>query len=83
MRVLFISQYYSPEVGGGPTRVTGLAENLVKLGHAVTVITGFPNYPSGVISPEYRGRFFLEESINGVRGTKNMAIYFAEKDEGT
>ena len=67
MRVLFISQYYSPEVGGGPTRVTGLAENLVKLGHAVTVITGFPNYPSGVISPEYRGRFFLEESINGVR----------------
>lgn len=67
MKLLFISQYYSPEVGAGSARVTGFAENLVRFGHSVTVITGFPNYPPGVVYPGYNGRPFLNESINGVK----------------
>ena len=66
MRLLLISQYYSPEIGAGPARITGLSENLAKLGHSVTVITGLPNYPVGVIHPKYRGRLFVKESMNGV-----------------
>jgi len=33
----------------------------------VTVITGFPNYPSGRLYPGYRFRPFVWESIDGVR----------------
>jgi glycosyltransferase involved in cell wall biosynthesis len=36
-------------------------------GHSVTVVTGFPNYPTGVIPPEYRGGSFMEERLGGVR----------------
>ena len=44
MRVLIISQYFWPE----NFRVNELSEELNKLGHKVTILTGYPNYPSGV-----------------------------------
>ena len=47
MRILFISQYFIPEIGAASERITSLTFNLSKLGHKVTVITGFPNYPIG------------------------------------
>jgi len=33
----------------------------------VTVVTGFPNYPTGLIPPGYRGTRFMEERLDGVR----------------
>ncbi len=46
MRVLLISQYFYPE----QFKCNDVANELVKRGHEVTVLTGIPNYP--------RGRFF-------------------------
>ena len=31
------------------------------------MLTGFPNYPTGVIPEGYRGRFAMEERIEGIR----------------
>ena len=42
------------------------ARELQKLGVRVRVITGMPNYPLGVVYPEYRGRLTAREEINGV-----------------
>ncbi len=56
MKILNISQYFPPEMGAPAARVSELARHWVRMGHEVTVLTGFPNHPSGVVEPEYRSR---------------------------
>lgn len=67
MYILFITQYFSPEIGAASERLTGLAFNLSKLGYKVTVITGFPSYPFGMVYLGYKKRLFMQEEISGVR----------------
>ncbi|MES9904348.1 MAG: glycosyltransferase family 4 protein [Sedimenticola sp.] len=45
MRILIVTQYYWPE----NFRINDLVTDLVRRGHQVTVLTGVPNYPSGVV----------------------------------
>ncbi len=66
MRIWLVTQYYPPEVGAAPVRLSRLARMLVALGHEVSVLTAMPNYPDGVINPPYRGRFAYAETIDGV-----------------
>ena len=65
--ILFISPYYPPENGAAPACVGETCTRLVKLGHEVTVLTTLPNYPTGIVLPEYRGRFFQKEERDGVK----------------
>jgi glycosyltransferase involved in cell wall biosynthesis len=50
MRVLLISQHFWPE----SFRINAVAQHLVAAGHAVSVLTGQPNYPEGRIHDGYR-----------------------------
>lgn len=63
MKILIISQYFPPEPD---LKISGLSEGLSKLGHDVTVVTGFPNYPHGKLYSGYKLRLFQKEQINGV-----------------
>ncbi|MBX5451549.1 MAG: glycosyltransferase family 4 protein, partial [Thermogemmatispora sp.] len=65
--ILFLTLYYPPEKGAAASRISQYAEHLVQRGHKVTVLTTVPNYPSGVVPPEYRGRLLQEEMRSGVR----------------
>ncbi len=58
-----MTQWFDPE----PT-FKGLvfAEELVRQGFQVTVITGFPNYPGGKVYPGYRIKLIEKQLINGV-----------------
>jgi len=49
MKILIISQYFWPE----NFRVNNIAKELIKKGHQVEVLTGEPNYPTGLTDPEY------------------------------
>ena len=62
MKVLVVCQYYKPE----PFRISDICEALVEMGHSVTVVTGTPNYPEGVIYPGYENGAKADEIINGV-----------------
>jgi colanic acid biosynthesis glycosyl transferase WcaI len=64
MRILLVTQWYYPEPG---TVTKELAETLHAHGHQVTVLTGFPNYPTGKLHPDYPLRIFRRETINGVQ----------------
>lgn len=64
MRVLILSQYYKPEPIPKPVE---LAQALREAGDEVTVVTGFPDYPSGVLYPGYRLGIVRRETIDGVR----------------
>ncbi len=63
MRVLILSQYYDPEPIPKPSELAG---ELKRRGHDVFVVTGFPNYPSGVLYPGFRLALLRREKINGV-----------------
>jgi glycosyltransferase involved in cell wall biosynthesis len=44
-----------------------LCSGLVKKGHAVTALTGFPNYPKGKTYVGYKQKVYQKELIDGVR----------------
>ena len=80
MKISLICQYYLPEIGAPQARLSEMAKKWVKQGHDVTVLTGFPNHPNGVIPAEYRGKIFMEEDINGVRVWRHWL--YATPNEG-
>jgi colanic acid biosynthesis glycosyl transferase WcaI len=64
MKILLLTQWYPPE----PQKILAdLSETLQALGHEVTVLTGFPNYPSGKLYPGYRLRLWQRETIGGAQ----------------
>lgn len=67
LRVMFLTHYFPPEVGAPQTRLFELAQRCTAAGLVVTVVTGFPNYPTGVIPVDYRGKRSMEERLDGVR----------------
>ena len=56
MKILYISQYFPPEMGAPAARASELAAHWANAGHEVSVLTGFPNHPTGVVPPEWRAR---------------------------
>jgi len=66
MNIWILTQYFPPEVGAPQARLSEMARVWNEAGHSVTVLTGFPNHPTGIIPPEYRGKVFLHESRNGL-----------------
>lgn len=63
MKILVVCQYYYPE----PFRISDICESLVKRGHDVTVLTGLPNYPEGIVLDDYRHGKKRNETLNGVK----------------
>jgi len=80
LRVTFITHYFPPEVGPAQTRLHELAKRLIAAGETVTVVTGFPNYPAGEIFPGYRGKRFMEDSVDGIRVLRTWV--FATRSRG-
>ena len=69
MKILYVSQYFPPEMGAPSARVYELSRHWVKAGHRVTVLTGFPNHPTGVVPADYRRqmrRLTVCERIDGI-----------------
>jgi len=64
MRILIFSQWYAPEPHA--VRVVTLAEGLAGKGHAVTVVTGFPNTPLGRVYDGYSIAWRTWEKRDGV-----------------
>lgn len=64
MRILFLTHYFQPE----PNFFMGLpfAKELVRRGHQVQVLTGFPNYPGGKIYEGYKVKLFQKENMDGI-----------------
>jgi len=56
VKILYVSQYFPPEMGAPAARAAELAHHWSEAGHEVSVLTGFPNHPTGVVPPEWRSR---------------------------
>src|SRR4029079_18897078 len=66
MRITFLGQYFPPEMGAPSARTFEHARHWASVGQNVTVVTGFPNHPTGIIRPEYRGYFVKRERVEGI-----------------
>jgi glycosyltransferase involved in cell wall biosynthesis len=66
MRILYLSQYFPPEVGATQTRAHEMARGLVEADHRVTMIAELPNHPSGIVPPEYRGKLYERSELDGI-----------------
>ena len=63
MRILIITQYFWPE----NFRINEVAEELVKLGHKVYILTGYPNYPKGEVYPEFKKDYKKFSQYKGIK----------------
>ncbi len=67
MKILFLCQYFPPEMGAPSARTYEHARYWVQEGHEVTVVCGLPNHPDGIVPPEYRGKWLVRENWDGIR----------------
>jgi len=70
VKILYVSQYFPPEMGAPAARAAELSRHWARMGHEVTVLTGFPNHPTGVVPEDWRSRLdgmHYTETVNGVR----------------
>ena len=67
MRIALVSHYFWPELGAPSARLLEMGREWVARGHQVTVVTNFPNHPTGVVPEAYRGRSFQVEDVEGLR----------------
>jgi colanic acid biosynthesis glycosyl transferase WcaI len=82
MKILYISQYFPPEMGAPAARAVELSRHWVSLGHDVTVLTGFPNHPTGVVPLDYRDKFrrlVVREETHGVKVVRTWLLPFPNR----
>jgi len=70
MRVLIVTPHYAPEQVGPATWIEELALDLAQMGHEVSVLTGFPNHPTGRVFEPYRGKVYQRELYAGIPLTR-------------
>jgi colanic acid biosynthesis glycosyl transferase WcaI len=64
MKILIVTLYYIPDDGPDPPLMSALVEELIKLGHDVSVVCSFPHYKKKNLPPTYRNKFHEIEKIN-------------------
>jgi hypothetical protein len=69
-----LTHYFPPEAGAPQARIDLLARTLAARGVQVTVHTGFPHYPSGVVTAPYRNRPWRRENRDGISIVRS-AVY--------
>jgi colanic acid biosynthesis glycosyl transferase WcaI len=80
MKILYVSQYYPPEMGAPAARVSEFARAWAAEGHEVTVLTAFPHHPHGRKRPEDRGVLLRKEMDGDVALVRTYV--FATRNEG-
>ena len=66
MHILFLTDNFPPEGNAPAARTFEHATRWVEKGHRVTVITGAPNFPEGVVYEGYKNRFYQREQMSGI-----------------
>lgn len=69
-------------MGAPAARVSELSRHWAQAGHEVTVLTGFPNHPDGMVRPEYRKQFHrgvYREEIDGIKVVRTWLLPFPNR----
>jgi glycosyltransferase involved in cell wall biosynthesis len=74
LKVNIIGSFFPPEKGAAPSRLYKLAMLLQQHGYDVEVLAPMPNYPTGKIFDQYRGKLKVVEIIQGIK-TRRYWVY--------
>jgi glycosyltransferase involved in cell wall biosynthesis len=80
MRVLIVTHYFPPETGAPQARLSAMAAAWASDGDDVTVLTGMPNHPTGILPPPYRRAVLRRERVDGYRVVRTWL--YATPNEG-
>ncbi len=69
--IVYLCQYFVPEPAAPSVRVAELSRAWVQAGHNVTVLTGIPNHPTGIVPEKYRRRLLARERLHGITVLRN------------
>jgi len=67
LHILWVAQWFPPDLGALPARITEMSRVWTDAGHRVTVVTAFPHHPLGKIPEAYRGKLVVEERYESLR----------------
>lgn len=80
MRILVVTHYFPPEIGAPQARLSEMAAAWAAAGDDVTVLTGMPNHPTGIVPERYRGKWRVRERTDGYRVLRTWL--YATANEG-
>ena len=66
MRIVWVCQYFAPEIGAPQARLLEMSRVFVREGHSVAAVTCFPNHPTGELRPGDRGVRARRDEIDGI-----------------
>ena len=69
-------------MGAPAARAVELARHWVRLGHDVTVLTGFPNHPTGFVPVEWRPRLrnrVYRETVEGIKVVRTWLLPYPNR----
>lgn len=67
MHILFLTDNFPPEVNAPASRTYEHCREWIRSGHQVTVVTCFPNFPTGKVYPGYSNLPWRWEEMDGIR----------------
>jgi colanic acid biosynthesis glycosyl transferase WcaI len=67
MRIVLVTQWYPPEQAPIGYMFQELAKDLLQKGHDVTIVTGFPNHPTGIVYSGYEKKWRQLEIQDGIK----------------
>jgi colanic acid biosynthesis glycosyl transferase WcaI len=65
VRILVLTQYFTPELTAGAARMHAFAAALARRGHELEVVCEVPNHPRGVVQNGYGGRLVDSRELDG------------------
>lgn len=65
-KIVFLTQYYLPELGAPPARISELAAGLVRKGFNISIVTAVPNRPKGKIYKGFKKKWRYISNENGI-----------------
>ena len=64
MKLLYLTQYYPPEIGAGAVRSNIMSQYLANDGWDIDVVCERPNYPTGKLDDRYKKEWCYEEKVH-------------------
>lgn len=79
MNIGYFSHYFTPEIGAPSARIYDLAQQWIRHGHEVEVVTCFPNHPTGEVYPGYELGRYMGEVLDGISVHRNWSYVTPNK----